>query len=260
MKAPVQAAVGALVLLVGGAVALRALGGARAPEAGPAERALEAPPTPASPTFPASPAQAGAHADAVGSIALRLLSLQGKSQENPSPDPAAGELLRSEEREARERLRRRLSEDPARWADLLEVLSREDPRASRKLAGELQEAVDAGAERVLIGLLKSGAHREARLASATLISCRRSKESLWALVSAAQEDSDTGVRYRALSELAVRQGRNPEEAPTISQILRIRAQVDSDPQVRRFALGASGQAAEGPSPAGPPVSGAARSH
>jgi hypothetical protein len=184
------------------------------------------------------------------------MSVRSRSQASPPADPAAAELLRSEERELREKLSRRMAEDPALWSDFLEVLSREDPRDSRKMVAELRDTVGDGAEKALIGLLRSGAHRETRMASATLISSRNSKESFWALVSTAQEDADAGVRYRALSELAVREGRNSEETATIAQLLRFRAQADPDPQVRRFALGASGQAAGGasPAPAPPPKS------
>jgi hypothetical protein len=154
--------------------------------------------------------------------------------------PAAGsnetELLRSQERELAQELQARLQRDPSGWGDVLEVLSQDDPRIGREIVGSLRDAVGDGAEAPLLQLLKAGRHREMRLSTVTLISSRTSSASLWALVAAAQEDADAGVRYRALSELAMRQGRIPADAATIEPLLRLRAQTDPDAEVRRFAL------------------------
>ena len=181
-----------------------------------------------------------------GSLALRWTALLDGARQKPALSPSEEELLRSQERELAEELKKKFSEDPSRWMDVLEVLSQEDPRIGRMIISTLKDAVVDAAEPALVRGLKEGRHREVRLSSATLLGARTSGESLRALLSAAQEDADSGVRYKALSELAVRQGRSgaSTETTTIDEVLRLRARVDPDPAVRRFALGATGQSAE----------------
>jgi hypothetical protein len=177
-----------------------------------------------------------------GSLALSWGQLLSREQESPTASAAEKELLRSEERQVSDELKKRLAQKPALWADVLQVLSTEDPRFSRKIVAALPDAVGSGGEPVLVGLLQSAAHRETRKAAATLLGPRTSTDSFFALVSAAQQDADSGVRYQALCELTRRQASaTPAEAATIDQTLRLRAQVETDPDVRNFALRATGQ-------------------
>lgn len=199
----------------------------------------------------ADPAQAPPDPSA-GSVALRWVQLAGELHSRPPASPADEELARSRERELADQVKKGLSEDPSRWGDVLEVLCEEDPRIGRKIVGSLQDAVGDAAEGPLLRLLKDGRHRETRMSAATLVGSRGSNESLWGLISASQQDPDSGVRHQALSELLKRQGRaSPAEATAIDQTIRLRAQVDPDPSIRQFALRATGQAAE-PPPRPPP--------
>jgi hypothetical protein len=243
MKKSAQVAVAALVLMLGGTLAFRFI-----PATVPAHPSSPAPPSLPSPV----PAVPLAEAPA-GSVALRWVALLGSLHAKPPSNGAEEEMARSQEREFAEELKKRLAQDPSRWPDVLEVLSEEDPRIGRKIVGSLADGVDDAAEGGLIQALKSGRHREARISSASLIGRRHSTGSFWALVTAAQEDSDSGVRYKALSELAMRQGRagSPEQTTTIDQLLRLRAQVDPDAEVRQFALRVTGQVSDA-RPAPPP--------
>jgi hypothetical protein len=174
---------------------------------------------------------------------LHWVELEGKLAQKPAgPED---ELVRSEERQLSDILKEQLDRDPARWGDVLEVLSEEDPRIGRKIVGQLQGCVKDPAEADLIRLLRTGRHRETRMASATLISARATRESLWALIASSQEDPDSGVRYHALRALTDRKGR-PEETVAIDQTFRLRAQVEPDPDVRRFALRVTGQTSDVP--------------
>jgi hypothetical protein len=241
-----QAVIGALVLLLVGAFGFRFLSGSRAPS-GAASATAKAPLAGVS----SAPLNVSAPS---GSLALHWVQLKSQEQASPSATGSEKELLQSEERQVAEELKKRLGQNPALWTEVLEVLSTEDPRVARKIVAALPEAVGSGGEAPLIQLLQSGRHREIRKAAATLIGPRNSTESLLALVSAAQQDADSGVRYQALSELARRQGRaaSPSDATTIDQTLRLRAQVDPDPELRAFALRATGQAAP-PSPGHAPA-------
>ncbi len=237
-----QAGIGALALLVAVVVGFRSLSGSGGSPSTPSTEAkVQAP--------GAAPAPLNLNAPA-GSLTLNWVQLLGKELRTPPANAAEGELLRSEERQLSDELKKRLAKAPALWTDVLEVLSQEDPRIGRRIVAGLPDAVGSSGEPVLIGLLQSASHREIRKAAATLIGPRNSTDSLFALVSAAQQDADSGVRYQALSELARRQGRaaTPAEAATIDQTLRLRAKVEADPDVRNFALRATGQPA--PSAAG----------
>jgi hypothetical protein len=237
MKAA-QAAVAALALLLGGALGVRAWRGT--PVTG---EAASVSPKSSGPSSAPVPAYGDLGGSAAGSLALRWIEVLAKAQEKTRLSAPEEELLRSQERELNQELKNRLSQDPARWIDVLEVVSKEDPRIGRKVIAGLKDGVNDAAEAGLIRALKDGAHREIRISSATLIAGRTSSESLWALVTSAQEDPDFGVRYKSLSELAARQGRaaSPTESTTIDELFRTRAQVDPDPGVRQFALRITGQ-------------------
>lgn len=245
MKA-VQGAVAALVLMVGATLAWRARSGSAAEPPAKPQAAILTPAPAAGPSL----ATAGAPA---GSLALQWMSVLEKSLQSPAT-PAQQELLRSQERELSDEMKKRLAEDPARWADLLEVLSKEDPRIGRKIIVSLKDGVGQPAEAVLIRSLKEGSHRESRLSAATLIGPRRSNDCFWAIVTAAQEDPDSGVRFKALQELAARKAApsSPAETTTIDDVLRQRARLDADPVVRRFALQATGQPPEPGTASAPP--------
>ena len=226
-----QLAVGVTVLVVAAALGFRFL---RHPDLGPSS-------TPQAPVLAksSSPSSALPPDSSTGSLALRWIQLESQAIGKPADQQ---ELLRSQERELAQELKKQLSQDPARWSDVLEVLSEEDPRAGRKIVGDLRDSVGDSAEGTLTTVLKNGRHREARIASTALLGGRSSTESLWALTMAAQEDPDSGVRHRALSELAARQGRaTPSDARTLDQLFRLRSQVESDPEVRKFLLRILGQ-------------------
>jgi hypothetical protein len=237
----VQAAVAGLVLVVGGALAWRS--GRGVPESSVDGRS--AAPAAVAPSGP-GPSSVHVTGAAVGSIALQWMGVLERSKPGTSSSPAQQELQRSEERECSQEMKKRLAEDPARWNDVLEVLSREDPRIGRNIVGSLKDAVETPGEAVLVRSLREGPHREMRLSAATLIGSRKSNECLWALVKASQEDPDSGVRYKALQELAGRKSPSTSvaEATTIDDVLRQRARQDSDPAVRQFALRMTGQATE----------------
>jgi len=239
MMKPAQAAVGALVLLLGGALVLRFARGS-APDGSPSTApAPVAPPGEAVP-LPEAPA---------GSLTLRWMEFLKAQLARPPAKGAEEELARSREREFAQELKKRLAQEPARWTDVLEVLSEEDPRLGRKIVGSLADGVDDAAEKVLIRALQAGRHRETRIASTTLIGRRSSPQTLWALVTASQEDPDAGVRLRALSELAVRRAQAPPaDAATIDQLILRRGQVEPDLQVRKAALRMSGQKVAGDRP------------
>lgn len=233
-------ALGALVLVAGGALVIRSWGrSAQAPAARPAVPAAA---TAAAPGY-VLPADGSA-----GSLALRWVEFQVELQKNPPVDAAREELARSRERQFADEIQRRLDEDPSRWADVLEVVSEENPAFGRMIVDTLRDAVGDGAERELLRLVKAGRHRETRMASATLVAGRSSNESLWSLVASAREDPDAGVRYQSLSELLKRQGRNVSDAErnTIDQEVRWHAHSDPDPAIRQFALRATGQASDAP--------------
>jgi hypothetical protein len=234
-----QAGIGALALLLVGVFGFRFLHGTGAP-------APSAPSPGRASSGARAPAPLNLSAPA-GSMALSWVQRLSQEQADPAANAAEKELLQSEQRQIAEELKKRLAQNPALWTDVLEVLSTEDPRVSRKIVAALADAVGSGGEPQLIQLLQAAQHREVRKAAATLIGPRNSSESLYALISAAQQDADSGVRYQALSELARRQGRaaNPAEAATIDQTLRMRARVEADPDVRNFALRATGQPAPG---------------
>jgi hypothetical protein len=226
-----QAGIGALALLLIGVVGFRALrGGSSSTSSTSPGSQTPRPFSGAAPLNLSAPA---------GSLALSWVQLLRREPKTPAEE----ELLRSEERQLSDELKKRLAKDPSRWTDVLEVLSSEDPRLGRKIVAALPDAVGSGGEPVLVGILQSSGQREARKAAATLIGPRTTPDSLFALISAAQQDADSGVRHQALSELARRQGRaaTPAEAATIDQTLRLRAQVDPDPELRAFALRATGQ-------------------
>jgi hypothetical protein len=242
-----QWAVAALVLLVGGALGVRLHGGTpSSPDSAPTPAPSSAPrPDPAVANLAGAPA---------GSLTLRWMGVLEQSLKTPPATPAQEELLRSEEREFAGELKKRLAEDPARWDEVLEVISQEDPRIGRKVVGGLKDGVADAAEPRLLQALKEGRHREIRLSAATLVAGRKSSESFWGLLSAAQEDIDAGVRYKCLTELAGRQGRaSSTESSTLQDLLRMRGRVDPDPGVRQLALRLSGQPSESatrpPSPA-----------
>lgn len=230
-----QIAVAVLILALGAAIGIRLL-------RSPASSSPAPPPTPAEPHPPAPPA-ARMIDDSCGSIALRWIALLQEQAKSAVPGGPSDELTRSRERELHQDLAKRLGEDPSRWTDVLEALSEEDPRLGRKIVAQLQDAVGEAGEKPLIALVRSGRHRETRMASATLIGGRNSPDAFWTLVSCAQEDADGGVRYQALSELVKRKGRAglDQESETIDQLLRLRAQIDPDPGTRNFALRVTGQ-------------------
>src|SRR5258708_14886224 len=157
-----QAAVASLVVLVGAALVWRARGAAVDPSKAEVR-------TTASPAPIPDPVLADLKGAPVGSLALRWIDTLNRAQQNPPSTPASEELLRSEEREFSQELKNRLAENPVRWSDVLEVLSREDPRIGRKIIGQLKGGGDDSAETVLIRALKEGRHREVRLSSLTLI-------------------------------------------------------------------------------------------
>jgi hypothetical protein len=228
-----QAAVAGLALTIAVALLVRRNPGSALPSA------LKACPAPAA----AAVSAASPAASPAGAIALRWVERLQKESPKRSSDPA-GELARSEEREFAQALSDNLNAEPEQWDVVLGLLSQEDPRMGRHIVGSLRDSLNAASEKRLIGLLKLAGHRETRMASANLLGSRSSVDSLWALLAAAQEDADSGVRYKALSELAVRQGveANPANAQVIDQVLRVRAQVESDPEVRQFLLRLLGQA------------------
>jgi len=237
MNRSVQAAVAVLVLILGAAIGFRGL----RPPVPPSPRPSPGAPEPSSSIPAVSPGDARC-----GSLALRWIGILQDQLKDSPPSTVADELSWSRQREIRQELTRRLAEEPDRWTDVLEALCEEDPRLGRRIVGELREAVGDGGEKPLILLLRSGRHRETRMSSATLIAGRNSPDCFWALVSAAQEDEDSGVRYQALSELAKRKttaGLSQESDP-IDQVFRLRAQIDPDPAVRQFALRVTGQSVE----------------
>lgn len=242
MKKPAAAAVGAIVLVAGVALGIRSwffsAPAAAAPPAIPAAAAAAA-------SIPVLPPDSSA-----GSLALRWIEFLVEREKNPPADAAGEELARSRERQFADEIKGRLVQDPSRWADVLEVVSEENPAMGRKVVQALRDAVGDGSEVELVRLVKAGRHRETRMASATLVAGRDSNESLWSLIISAKEDPDPGVRYQALSELLKRQGRKVSETEqsTIDQALRWHAQADPDPNIRQFALRAAGQAAPEPPP------------
>lgn len=255
MKKSAQAAIATLVLLLGGVFAFRPNIGNVIPVQTPTANASVAPP-------PAAPLVLSGGVPA-GSLGLRWAALLGKMSVNPPASGAEEELARAQERDLSQELRKWLAKDPSQWLDMLEVLSEEDPRVGRKIVESLGDSVDDAAEGGLIRSLRTGRHRETRMSSATLIGGRSSTESLWALVTASQEDPDSGVRYKALSELVSRRGRDatPAEQATIDQLIHLRAQVDPDPEVRQFALRVTGQFSDylpGPPPTRAPRGGLLR--
>jgi hypothetical protein len=240
-----QMAVGALVLLLGMALGWRFRQGP--PELPVTAREAAKPPAP-----PASPGLSplDLRSASSGSLALGWMALLESAPEKSAKTVAEEERVRSQEHEFALETKKRLSQDPSRWTDVLEVLSQEDPRIGRKIIDALKDGVEDAAEPTLLRSLKEGRHREVRLASVTLLGTRMSPESLWALVNAAQEDSDSGVRYQALTQLAIRKDRSgsPSETSTIDQVLLLRARVDPDLAVRRFALGVTGEVPGNASP------------
>jgi len=241
LKKSAQAGVGALILVLGGVLAVRAGRDTPALSPSPAE-SPKPPPSAAAPV----PALGDLGGSTTGSLALRWTAALAKAQEKSRPSATDLELLRSEDGEFAQEMKKRLAQDPARWTDVLDVLSQEDPRLGRKIVAALKDGVTNAAEPMLIRALKEGAHREIRISSATLLAERPSNEALWALVTSAQEDSDSGVRQKSLSELAARQGRagTPTETAMIDEFLRQRARLDPDAGVRQYALRATGQVQE----------------
>ncbi|HLY08482.1 MAG TPA: hypothetical protein VKW04_04150 [Planctomycetota bacterium] len=241
LKTSAQAGVAALVLLLAGALGVRSWRATPALPPPPPDSAKSADPAPAPAAAPAS--LGDLTGSPTGTLALRWRDLLAKSQEKSRLSASDQELLRSQEREFAQEMKKRLSQDPARWNDVLDFLSSEDPRIGRRILAGLKDGVTDAAEPGLIRSLKNGTHREIRISSASLLAERPSSEALWALVTSAQEDPDSGVRYKSLSELATRQGRatTPAESTTIDALLRQRARVDPDPVVRQFALRVTGQ-------------------
>jgi len=239
-----QVGIGAIALLLAGIVGFRALrGGAASPP----------PPSPSAPEKEQKPAGLSAPLNLsvpAGSLALSWVRLLNRESEYPPGNAAGQELLRSEERQIADELKQRLGKNPALWTEVLDALSKEDPRMARKIVAALPDAVGESGEPELLRLMKSARHREVRKSAITLLGPRNSGNTLGALLAAAQQDPDSGVRYQALSELARRQGKaaTPAEAATIDQTLRLRAQVEPDVDVRNFALRVTGQPA--PNPAG----------
>lgn len=198
-------------------------------------------------------AGAGLPAEAsAGSLALGWVTLKSESPGTLGRTASQVELERSRERELAANLHRRLEQDPERWCDVLEIVSGEDPHAGRQVVGDLRKDVGAPAEPVLIRLLKESSSREARMDAATLLASRESAASFWALHAAAQQDPDAGVRFHALKELATRQGSAPaSEAAAIDELVKLRARVESDPEVKTFALRLCGEGPPAPPTASP---------
>jgi hypothetical protein len=245
MKKSAQAAVAALVLLLGGALGYRYLYSRSSAPLRPSP-----PPLAFQPSAPAVPLSV----TPAGSLTLRWITFLESQLAKPPAKGAEEEITMSQERELAQELKKKLAQDPARWSDVLEVLSEEDPRIGRKIVASLGDGVDDAAEKELIRALQVGRHRETRMASTTLIGPRTSPQSLWALVAAAQEDPDSGVRFRALSELAVRKAQAaPADAATIDQLILRRAQVEPDSDVRNAALRMSGQTVAGDRPPLKPI-------
>lgn len=250
-----QWAVAATLLLVCGTLAVRIHRGnpgsvpTATAEAAGADRASAA---------PAAPGGNLPEDHSPGSLALRCAKLLSEGQGATSGSPAELELERSRERELLADLKRRLNQEPDRWWDVVEILAGEDPRAARRIVGELRNDVGAPAESVLVRLIQEGLDRESRMAAATLVAGRESSEAFWALHAAAQQDPDAGVRYHALKQLLNRQGfASAPDSAAIDELVRTRARAEPDPEVRAFALRASGQAP--PALAAPPAPPAIRS-
>jgi hypothetical protein len=176
-------------------------------------------------------------------LALRL-SEELAEQGRRLPGAPEDELAKSRERELSAKLKELLLKDCAQWRTVFGVLEADDPQVARRIVALIREAVDAETERDLIGKMQAAERHQTRRLALDLLCGRSSNASLMAVAEAVRRDRDIGVRYAALSELAMRKtpSASPETAAMIDQAILERAQVDPSPEVRMAALRISGQA------------------
>ncbi len=227
-KYAVPAAAAALVALAGVVAALRM-------ERPPPMRAPSLPPAaPVLPPIPPAPEPKPAPASQATFQAFQALA-----------DPrATGEA-------AVEELVSLLARDPAGWRDVTEYLSGvEDHKAATRIGTMLAPAVDDEAEGVVLDLLRMGRTAAARRAAVAMLSRRSSLESLLAVLAAAREDPDSGVRLAALVEGHRRKASPPsgDAAALIEDTIRQRSLAEPDPNVRELV----GRLLPGGAPPSPP--------
>lgn len=142
-----------------------------------------------------------------------------------------------ESRRAAEDLAAVLAREPAGWGEVLELLSGlEDSLLGTRFGALLAPAVDDATEPAVVDLLRTGPLPAARRAAAAMLSRRSSLESLQALLAAAQDDPDPGVRLEAITEAFRRRASAPSENARIliDETVRKRSLAETDPNVREL--------------------------
>jgi hypothetical protein len=128
-----------------------------------------------------------------------------------------------------------LSREPSAWREALELLSDlEDPPAAARVGGLLAPAVDDAVEPAVLNLLRTGPTASGRRAAVAMLSKRPSLDVLLALLGAAQDDPDAGVRLDALVEAYRRRASPPSENAKvlIDAAIQRRSVAETDPNVR----------------------------
>jgi hypothetical protein len=130
-----------------------------------------------------------------------------------------------------------LSHESAGWREVRELLSGlDDPPLGARVGGLLAPAVDDDAEPAVLDLLKTGPAAAGRRAAVAMLSKRPSLEVLLALLGAARDDPDAGVRLEALVEAHRRRESAPSEnaKALIEEAVRQRSVSEPDPNVREL--------------------------
>jgi hypothetical protein len=128
-----------------------------------------------------------------------------------------------------------LSREPEAWREVLELLPGiEESFLAARVGGLLVPAVDGAVEPALLDLLRKGPTPSGRRAAVAMLAKRPSLEVLQALLGAAQDDPDAGVRLDAIVEAYRRRVSSPSENAKIliDEAIRRRSVTETDPDVR----------------------------
>jgi hypothetical protein len=239
--------VGALALLAGAALWAGRGEGSRPPAAVPVR---------VSSAFvePQPPAREAAEPGPASSQALRLCGLLGlpdaKDLEEAAYTPRTPEGARLWD--ARESLREALARDPAAWEDVLDLLAGgKGLEPGLRVVVLARSAVNPQSEALLIRILKTKSDSGLRQLALAALAPRETVESIAALKSVAAVDPDAGVRLAALKALAQLKDTtvSPVVRSDIDQVLRQRAQEETEIQVRDPLRRMLGEAVASSSPA-----------
>jgi hypothetical protein len=171
---------------------------------------------------------------------LRRKTLERRVAGRPSSasEAADTERMEGEVLELSTRLLDDLRRNPGSWSEVIHLATwTDDLKVALRLATLLGAAGDSSSEALWTNQMVAGSVAKERHVAATALAGGTSIESLNALISAADRETDAGARLAAITSLAQRRigAPSPALALSIEDALRRRAENDPDPQLRQVA-------------------------